>query len=259
MEIVPVLLKEGKKVIDLSADYRIEDTQVYKKWYSKDHTDINNIKKAVYGLPELYKDKIKNASLIANPGCYPTAAILALAPLFKNKLAKPEFIIIDAKSGITGAGRKPDLSSVYSDFNENLKAYKINQHQHMPEIEEVLSNISGKKVEINFVPHLIPMDRGILETIYLKTDTKVNVIDLLKLCKEFYKQSPFVRINDEGKFPEIKDVLNTNFCDIGIKIDSQKSLVIIVAAIDNLVKGAAGQAVQNMNIMCGFPEGEALL
>lgn len=258
MQIAPIFLKAGKKVIDLSADYRLKSAQTYKKWYLKEHKDKENIKKAVYGLPEFYKNHIKKAQLVANPGCYPTAAILALAPLLIRKLLKSDCIIIDAKTGATGAGRKASVSFFYSEVNENLKAYKVNQHQHMPEIEQELSKISGKKVEVNFVPHLVPINRGILETIYIKSKIKIQEASLVKLYNDFYKDSFFVRICSSGKIPEIKDVVHSNFCDIGFKVNRGRGLLVIVAAIDNLMKGAAGQAVQNMNIMCGFPEGEAL-
>jgi N-acetyl-gamma-glutamyl-phosphate reductase len=255
MDIVPKLLKAGKKVIDLSADYRLRDTRVYTQFYKTKHQDKINLVKAIYGLPELYRVKIKNAQLIANPGCYPTAAILALAPLVAFNLVDLDSIIIDAKSGVTGAGKKVVENFLFSEINEDFKAYKVNIHQHMPEIIQELSKLSGKKIKVIFVPHLLPLNRGILETVYIKKTKKGQ--NIISLYKKFYKKEPFVRIRDEGDFPRIKDVVGTNFCDIGIK-DSPDN-IIIISAIDNLLKGASGQAVQNMNIMYGFSEYSALL
>jgi N-acetyl-gamma-glutamyl-phosphate reductase len=258
LELTPDLLKANKKVIDLSADYRLKDTDEYKSWYKVAHKDKKNLEIAVYGLPELYREKIKKAKLIANPGCYPTAAILALAPALTSEIIDLKSIIIDAKSGVTGAGRKASMDFFFSEVNENLKAYKINTHQHMPEIEQEISNLAQKKIKIMFVPHLIPMDRGILETIYVKLNCHKSEKDILKIYQKFYKTEPFVRVYDEGKFPQTKDVLGTNCCDIAIKVCQDKKMLIIVAAIDNLMKGAASQAVQNMNIVCGFKEDAGL-
>ena len=256
MQIVPKLLSAKKKVIDLSADYRFSNYKVYEKFYGVHHTDKANIKKAIYGLPELYRNKIKRADFIANPGCYPTAAILALAPLLAFDLVDSDSIIIDAKSGVTGAGRKIAEGFLFSEINEDFKAYKVNVHQHAPEIDQVLSKLSGKKIGVTFVPHLLPLNRGILETIYVKKSKGKNQ-NLTVLYKKFYKNEPFVRIKEEGNFPRIKDIAGTNFCDIGIKDCGDK--IIIISAIDNLLKGASGQAVQNMNIMYGFPENLGLL
>jgi N-acetyl-gamma-glutamyl-phosphate reductase len=259
MDIVPELLRAGKKVIDLSADYRLKDTETYAKFYEVKHKDKGNIPKAVYGLPELNRVKIKEAQLIANPGCYPTAAILALAPLMALSAVDPKSVIIDAKSGVTGAGKKVADGFLFSEINEDFKAYKVNVHQHAPEIDQELSKLAGSKIKVTFVPHLLPLNRGILETIYVKKNgrAKNNKQSLVSLYKKFYKKEPFVRIRDEGDFPRIKDVSGTNFCDIGIKDDGDT--VIIISAIDNLLKGASGQAVQNMNIMYKFPEYMALL
>jgi len=252
--IVPQLLKAGKRVIDLSADYRLEDTKVYEKFYCVKHNDHANLKKAVYGLPELYRQKIKNAQLLANPGCYPTAAILGLAPLAALNYFENQSAIIDAKSGVTGAGRKPSEALLFSEINEDFKAYKVNVHQHSPEINQFLSKLSGKKLEATFVPHLLPINRGILETIYVKKapSAKRKTLKLADLYKKFYKNEPFVRIWEGGDFPRIKDVVNTNYCDIGLKDFGDQA--IIVSVIDNLLKGASGQAVQNMNIMYKLPE-----
>lgn len=255
MQMVPTLLKKGKKVIDLSADYRLKDVSVYEKFYVHQHQDKANLSTAVYGLPELYRQKIKGATLIANPGCYPTAAILALAPLFSCAVEEidPKTIIIDAKSGVSGAGRKLLEGLLFVEVNEDFKAYKVNSHQHTPEIDQELSKLADKKIKTIFVPHLLPINQGILETIYLKKiKSRGRIKGLHKLYSNFYKTEPFVRIRKEGDFPRIKDVLNTNYCDIGIC--ESEEYVIIISAIDNLVKGASGQAVQNMNIMLGYPE-----
>ncbi|MFH0912835.1 MAG: N-acetyl-gamma-glutamyl-phosphate reductase [Candidatus Omnitrophota bacterium] len=259
MEMAPKLLKAGKKVIDLSADYRLKDTQTYAQFYKIKHKDKINLVKAIYGLPELYREKIKHARLIANPGCYPTAAILGLAPLVAFNLVDLGFVIIDAKSGVTGAGKKVAENFLFSEINEDFKAYKINIHQHMPEINQELSKLAGDKIKVTFVPHLLPLNRGILETIYVKKSQKPKAKSqkLVSLYQKFYKKEPFVRIRNEGDFPKIKDVVGTNFCDIGIKDDQDN--IIIISTIDNLWKGASGQAVQNMNIMYKFPEYSALL
>ncbi len=259
MQMAPKLLQAGKKVIDLSADYRLKDLKIYEKFYNAKHKDKVNLTQSVYGLPELYRAKIKNAKLIANPGCYPTVSILALAPIVACNSIDLNTIIIDAKSGVTGAGRKAAEGFLFSEINEDFKAYKVNMHQHAPEINQELSKLAGKKINITFVPHLLPLSRGILATIYVKKapSFKLRAPSLISLYKKFYKKEPFVRIRDEGDFPRLKDVAGTNFCDIGIK-DSTDN-IIIVAAIDNLLKGASGQAVQNMNIMYGFPEYTALL
>ena len=259
MEIAPKLLSAGKKVIDLSADYRLSDIKIYAQFYKTKHKDKINLAKAVYGLPELYRAKIKSAQLIANPGCYPTAAILALAPLAAFNLVNLDSIIIDAKSGVTGSGRKATMELFFSEINEDFKAYKVGMHQHAPEINQELSKLAGKKINITLVPHLLPLNRGLLETIYVKKvqKSKTKLGNLVNFYKKFYKKEPFVRIRDEGDFPKIKDVVRTNFCDIGIK-DSGET-IIIIAAIDNLMKGASGQAVQNMNIMYKLPEYTALL
>jgi len=258
MQFVPRLLAAGKKVIDLSADYRLKDTKTYEQFYKVKHTDRLNFKKGVYGLPEIYRAKIKTARLVANPGCYPTAAILALAPLLEQKLINTDEIIIDAKSGFSGAGRET-VAKQEKEILNNFKAYKLNIHQHMPEIEQEFSYLYGKKIKVIFVPHILPIEKGILETIYVRKSrpaAQTPSRPALDLYKKFYAKEAFVRILAEGKFPQLKDVVGTNYCDIGIK--EEADTVIIIAAIDNLLKGASGQAVQNMNIMYGFPEETAL-
>jgi N-acetyl-gamma-glutamyl-phosphate reductase len=259
MDLVPQLLKAGKRVIDLSADYRIKDTAVYEKFYGVRHKDKANIGPAVYGLPELYRAKIKSAKLIANPGCYPTVSILSLAPVVALGVADLTSIIIDAKSGATGAGRKLTEGLLFSEINEDFKAYKVNTHQHSPEINQELSGLAAKKITATFVPHLLPVSRGILATVYIKKSqkSKTKSQKLVQLYKKFYKNEPFVRIKEEGSYPRLRDVVNTSFCDIGINETSDGA--IIIAAIDNLLKGASGQAVQNLNIMCSFPEKTSLL
>ncbi|MFA5357088.1 MAG: N-acetyl-gamma-glutamyl-phosphate reductase [Candidatus Omnitrophota bacterium] len=256
IKIAPKLLRAGRKVIDLSADYRLRNIKTYTKFYKAAHTDKKNLGSSIYGLPELYRAAIKGARLIANPGCYPTAAILGLAPLVAFDMIANDSIIIDAKSGVTGAGKKASESLLFSEINEDFKAYKICAHQHTPEIDQELSKLSGRKLGVTFVPHLLPLNRGILETIYVRK-IKGKKRSLTELYKRFYKKEPFVRVLDDGAFPKIKDVAHTNFCDIGIKDNGDTA--VIIAAIDNLLKGASGQAVQNMNIMYKFPEHTALI
>jgi len=258
MLIAPQLLKEGKSVIDLSADYRL-DPDSYEKWYKVKHKDVPNIKKAVYGLPELFRDKIKNAKFVANPGCYPTSVILSVAPLLEEGLIHPEGIICDSKTGITGAGRKPGWNLDNPGIKDNFKAYKVNKHQHSPEMAQVLKSVSGKDAEIVFVPHLLPIERGILSTVYMRLKKEHGYERVIRVYKEKYKNCPFVRIKPETEFPQLKEVAFTNFFDLGLAADTGKKLVIAVSAIDNLLKGAAGQAVQNMNIMHNFNETEGLI
>jgi N-acetyl-gamma-glutamyl-phosphate reductase len=254
MEIVPKFLKADKKVIDLSADFRLKNAKIYQRWYGTKHKTPQLLTQAIYGLPELYREKIKRAQLVANPGCYPTAVILGLAPLLEGDYVNYDHIIIDAKSGLTGAGRKPLLNLNFSEVNENIKAYKINEHQHMCEIEQELARLVKKKISIIFVPHIVPLNRGILTTMYVKFRKQMTAVKLVNLYKDFYRNEPFIRILEHGNTPQIKDVYKTNYCNIGVKIDEKSKTAVIVSVIDNLGKGAAHQAVQNMNIMCGFVE-----
>lgn len=256
MDIAPAFLKAGKSVIDLSADYRL-DPKIYEKWYGVAHKDTANLASAVYGLPELYKDQIRKAKLLANPGCYPTSIILGIAPALSSKVIDAGYMVADSKSGATGAGRKADIGLIFCEVNENLKAYKINEHQHKPEINAILTRVAGKDIDIVFTPHLIPMNRGILSTIYMRLNKPMDTKTAVAMYKEFYDGKPFVRVSDEGKLPQIRDIVGTNYCDIGVKVTGLN--LIVVSCIDNLKKGAAGQAVQNMNIMCGFDETEALV
>ncbi|MBL7081110.1 MAG: N-acetyl-gamma-glutamyl-phosphate reductase [Candidatus Omnitrophica bacterium] len=261
MNFAPYLLRVNKHIIDLSADYRLKNTKTYEIFYRVKHKDKNNLKKAVYGLAELYRNKIKKARFIANPGCYPTGVILALAPLIGLNSAATDTIIVDAKSGATGAGRRGSLPYFFSEVNEDARPYKINTHQHIPEINQELSALCGRSIKINFVPHLIPLNRGIMETIYIKQtqSEKRKPQNLIELYKRFYKNEPFVRIKEKDDLPSLKDVVYTNFCDIAIRVFPKQELIIVFSAIDNLIKGASGQAVQNMNIMYGFPETMGLI
>ena len=258
MAVVPALLKAGKKVIDVSADYRLKDTAVYEKFYKVPHGDTVNLPNAVYGLPEIHRAEIQSATLVANPGCYPTGAALGLLPGVKAGIFDTDTIQIDAKSGVTGAGRKASKDLLFSEVNESLKAYKLFEHQHVPEIDQTLTEVAGKKVSVVFVPHLLPINRGILSTIYVKLAKKMSTEELLAVYKTFYANEPFVKVYDAGRLPEIKNVTNTNFCHIGLKVNEEKELAVIVTVIDNLGKGAAGQAVQNMNILYSFNETSGL-
>jgi len=254
MEVVPTFLKMGKNVVDLSADYRLRDAEVYGRWYER-HLNPELLPEAVYGIPELRRAQIGEASLVANPGCYPTSVILGLAPLLRGKVIDPKSIIIDAKSGVSGAGRGAKVDGLYCEVNEGFRAYGVGgTHRHIPEIEQELSLLSGNLLTVAFTPHLVPMDRGILSTIYTNPLGKVTAADLITLYEAFYDGEPFVRVLPEGVFPSTAHVRGSNFCDIGIAVDERTGRVIVVSAIDNLVKGASGQAVQNMNLMCGLPE-----
>jgi len=240
------------KIIDLGADFRLSQEK-YEQWYIE-HPCPELLPEAVYGLPELHRERIKQSKLVANPGCYPTSAILALAPLLKNGIIENDSIIVDSKSGVSGAGRSPSLDLHFCEVNEGLKAYKIDEHRHMPEIEEILSGYSGHDVQVTFTPHLIPMDRGILSTIYVQLKKDISTAQVIDEYHNFYNGEPFVRVLPENTFPSTAHVRGSNFCDIGIKVNQHKGTAIIISAIDNLVKGASGAAIQNMNIMFGFEE-----
>lgn len=259
MEITPDLLKAQKRVIDFSGDYRLASSADFKKWYGAEHKDIKNLSKAVYGLPEIYRAKIKTADLVSNPGCYPTAALLGLAPLTMAHSDSVGSIIIDAKSGVSGAGKKITAGFIFAEVNENFKAYKVLNHQHTPEINRYLSNASGRDFAVTFVPHLLPVNHGILETMYVTLNEEMPDEKIHTLYKKFYKTEKFVRVLELGQQPELKNVVGTNFCDIGLTVSEGQELLVITSAIDNLIKGAAGQAVQNMNVMCDFKETEGLI
>lgn len=254
MAIVPTLLAHGVRVIDLSADYRLRDPAVYADWYGHVHTDAERLASAVYGLPELFRAQIGSANLIANPGCYTSASILALAPLIARDLIERTGIIIDAKSGVSGAGRSPKPAYHFPECNESLTAYSVGRHRHTPEIEQVLADIGGGPLEVIFTPHLIPMDRGILATIYAQPKGPVDERELLALYRSFYQGEPFIRVLD--RVPATKDSAYTNCCDLTVRVVRGK--ILVISALDNLIKGAAGVAVQNLNLMLGFPETTAL-
>ncbi|MEW6068456.1 MAG: N-acetyl-gamma-glutamyl-phosphate reductase [Nitrospirota bacterium] len=253
-EAVDFFFRNGKKVIDLSADYRLRDPKIYEEWYKVPHKFQTTLKQAVYGLPELYRKKIADAKLIANPGCYPTGAILGLYPALKHKIIDINSICIDSKSGISGAGRTSDNKFSYCEINEGFKAYAIASHRHTPEIEQELSAIARRDIKVNFTPHLAPFDRGILTTIYARLSKKVENEKIIDIYKKIYSEEPFIRVLDKGIFPNVKNVRGTNLCEIGLVVNKRTGTLIIVTAIDNLVKGASGQAVHNMNIMMGFDE-----
>ena len=253
METVPLFVQRGKRVVDLSADFRFKDPMVYEKWYQK-HTCPELLAESVYGLPELHREKIRKAKIVGNPGCYPTGALMGLIPLVTKGMISYETIVADSKSGVSGAGRDVVLGSLFCEINEGVKAYNIFKHRHLPEIEGELSQLAGKKITVNFVPHLIPMDRGILTTLYVNFNQKVKADDVINVFEAYYQKEPFVRLYPKGKIPNTKDVRGSNYCDIGMVVDELDGRGVIVTAIDNLVKGASGEAVQNMNIMLGYPE-----
>lgn len=253
MSIVPGLIDNGKKVIDLSADFRFKDWAVYEAHYQP-HEAVQLLDQAVYGLCEVYREEIAGTTLVGNPGCYPTSALLPLAPLLKNSLIDTDGIIIDAKSGVSGAGRSISLASHYCQVNESFKAYKVASHRHNPEIEVILSDVAQTPIEVTFTPHLVPMTRGMLTTIYAELKTGVAAADIQDCLMGAYQNEPFVRLVDDDQLPDTLHVQGTNFCEIGFRIDQRCDRLILISAIDNLGKGAAGQAVQNMNIMCAVEE-----
>ena len=244
----------GVRTVDLSADYRLSDPALYEQWYEHCHQYPDLLKIAVYGLPELHRERIRTASLIANPGCYPTGAILGLAPAVRERMIDLGTIVIDSKSGVTGAGRSPALPYHYPEANEGFMAYKVGTHRHTPEIEQELSKLADSPVTLSFTPHLVPMNRGILSTIYAKLLAPADTGKLHALYQEAYRGEPFIRVLPPGQFPNVRNVRGSNFCDVGVYADARTGRAVVVTAIDNLVKGAAGQAVQNMNLMAGFEE-----
>ncbi|MEX2416354.1 MAG: N-acetyl-gamma-glutamyl-phosphate reductase [Paenibacillaceae bacterium] len=257
-QLVPQLLDAGLKVIDLSGDFRLKSGATYEQWYKQQTAQAELLEQAVYGLAEVKADNVKKATFISNPGCYPTAALLGLIPILGAEWIDPKSIIIDAKSGVSGAGRGLSMSVHYSEVNENFKAYKINKHQHTPEIEQMLSQIAGQEIKVTFTTHLVPMTRGIMCTMYGTLIESINVDNLIDLYKRYYDGRPFVRIRDEGQWPATKEVWGSNYCDIGFAVDERTGRVTIISVIDNLVKGAAGQAIQNLNLMMGWDESEGL-
>jgi N-acetyl-gamma-glutamyl-phosphate reductase len=255
MSTLPLLLERGVRVIDLSADYRLRDPNVYAQWYGESHEDLAHLAQAVYGLPEIYGDEIPTAPLVANPGCYPQTAILGLAPLVAGKYLEPSGIIIDSKSGVSGAGRTPKLNYHFPECNESVSAYQVGRHRHTPEIEQALGDVAGEPIEVLFTPHLIPMDRGIFSTIYATPRRAVPEARLLELYRAYYARAPFIRVVEH--LPATKDSAHTNFLDVTVRVIRDR--IIVLACEDNLVRGASGVAVQNFNRMYGFDERTALL
>lgn len=256
-EVIPRLYELGLKVIDLSGDYRYNDAAVYEAWYKQPHSSPELLDVSVYGLPELHRDDIKKAQLIGNPGCYTTCSILGLAPLVEAGVIDYKNIIIDAKSGVSGAGRGLAQAYHFCECTENMKAYKVATHRHTSEIEQELSLLAGEPIQLSFTPHLVPMKRGIFATIYANLKASKSKEELLALYRSFYRDEACIRLYDEG-LPESNFVSGSNFVDIGLCVDERLNRVIVISAIDNLVKGAAGQAVQNMNLICGLPEMQGL-
>ncbi len=252
--VIPSLAERGLKVIDLSGDYRYDDPKVYEEWYGEKHSSPELLAQSVYGLPELHREKIKSATLIGNPGCYTTCSILAAAPLIASGLGEHKNIIIDAKSGVTGAGRGIALPYHFCECTENSKAYKVGTHRHTSEIEQELSNLAGEQIMVSFTPHLIPQKRGILATVYINLSREATAEEVHKIYTDFYAGEPFVRIKPLGELPETKHVAGSNFIDIGVVVDKRLQRAVIVSALDNIVKGAAGQAIENMNLMFGLDE-----
>jgi N-acetyl-gamma-glutamyl-phosphate reductase len=253
MTLVPDLLKQGTKVIDVAADFRLKQAELYPPWYKLTHTAPEYLGEAVYGLSELHREAIARARLVADPGCYPVAAILALAPLLRAGAVRPQGIVIDAKSGVSGAGRGGGGGLGFSETNENVRAYSVVGHNHTAEIEQELSDLAGTTVQVVFTPHLIPMTRGILVTAYAPLVRELSEPEALALYRHMYASEPFVRVLDSA-LPETKATLGSNFCDVTVRLNQRAGVAIAIAAIDNLGKGAAGQAVQNLNLMCGLPE-----
>lgn len=253
-ELTPKLAEAGIPVIDLSGDLRIQDPAEYEKWYKRTAAPKAVIQEAVYGLAELNQQQIQQAKLIANPGCFPTAVLLGLAPLAQKKLLDESFVIVDAKTGVSGAGRKASMGTHFSELNDNFKIYKVNEHQHTPEIEQALNEWQPGLGPITFSAHLVPMTRGIMATMYTRLTCDLSADDLHDLYSEFYQDSYFVRVRPKGQYPQTKEVYGSNFCDIAVTLDERTNRVTIVSVIDNLMKGAAGQAVQNFNLMNGWNE-----
>ncbi len=253
MGMIPGLLARDCKVVDFSADFRFKDAAVYEKWYEP-HTAKDLLAEAVYGLPELHGYAVSRARLVGNPGCYPTGVILGMAPLVQNKLVHLDSIIADCKSGVSGAGRTAALATSFGEVNEGFRAYKVADHRHNPEMEQELSLLAGEPVSVTFTPHLAPMSRGILGTLYAKLVKPLTEVELLNFYQNFYEGQPFVRLLPKGGLPNTINVRGSNYCDIGVKVDAARGRVIVITAIDNLHRGAAGQAVHNFNLMMGFPE-----
>jgi len=253
MDLVPLLLQQGGKVIDIAADFRLRDAALYPVWYKVTHSSPEYLKEAVYGLPELHRQELQKTRLVANPGCYPVASLLALFPLLRAGIVRTTGIVIDAKSGVSGAGRGGGGGFGFSETNEDVRAYSVTGHNHIGEIEQELSGVAQAPVQVSFTPHLIPMTRGILATVYAPLQKQVGEADVVAIYQETYQNEPFIRLLHDG-LPRTKATLGSNYCDVAVKIDARTSTAIAIAAIDNLGRGAAGQAVQNMNLMFDLPE-----
>lgn len=258
MSFVPQILAQGLRVVDFSADYRLTDADTYETWYQVEHTSRSLIGESVYGLPERYRECIRTAKLVANPGCYPTSAILAAMPFLKAGVVELDSIIVDSKSGISGAGPKPSENTHYANRESNVVAYGIGSHRHTPEIEQELSAIASEAVQVTFTPHLVPMTRGILSTVYMRLNEDMPTAEAAEMCQAFYADEPFVRVLPSGTYPQTKAVLGSNYCDVGVEVDTRTGRIVAMAAIDNLGKGAAGAVVQNLNLMLGFEESAGL-
>ena len=258
MSFVPKILAQGLRVIDFSADYRLEDPDTYEAWYHVAHTSTALVSQAVYGLPERYRDRIRSAELVANPGCYPTSAILAAMPFVEQGVVELDSIIVDSKSGISGAGPKPSENTHYSNRESNVVAYGIGVHRHTPEIEQELSAVAAQNVRVTFTPHLVPMARGILSTVYMRLTSEMSTADALDMYATCYEDEPFVRVLPAGTYPQTKAVLGSNYCDVGLEVDTRNRRIVAMAAIDNLGKGAAGAALQNLNLMFDHKETDGL-
>lgn len=255
MELVPELLRAGKRVIDLSGDFRLRDPALYPRWYQFPHThpELLTDSRVAYGLTEFRRDEIRQARLVANPGCYATSVLLGVLPLFQAKLVADGGLIVDAKSGLSGAGRKADQSLLFTEMTENLRAYKVNEHQHMPEVLQELQRLAGETPGMAFVPQVIPVTRGLISMIYLRVRSDATAVGGAFDAAYPAEDAPFVRVRP-GSLPQLRDVVETNYCDIGFTVDSTTGYLIVASALDNLTKGAAGQAVQNLNVMYGWPE-----
>ncbi len=255
MNAVPQLMARGLRVVDLSADYRLRDANIYAQWYKESHADLASLAQAVYGLPEVYGDELLHAQLVANPGCYPQSAVLALAPLVAGQIIDLQDIIIDSKSGVSGAGRSPTLTTHFPECNESVAAYQVGVHRHTPEIEQTLTDLANAPVQVLFTPHLIPMDRGIFTTIYTVPRRPLTQEQLLSMYREYYRSAPFIRITD--RIPSTKAVVGTNYCDMSLRVVGKR--IVVLSCIDNLIRGASGVAVQNFNRMYGFHETMSLI
>lgn len=253
-KLIPGILDLKIKCIDLSGDFRLKDPVQYRQWYGFETTAEEYLNQAVYGLSEIYQEKLIQAQLIANPGCYPTAALLALIPAIETKLISPNSIIIDGKTGVSGAGRGLSLNVHFSEMNENTKAYQLGKHKHIPEIEQILSEKSNDSININFTPHIVPMTRGMMVTIYTDLSVEVSQRQVEEVYENFYQNHSFVRIRKTGQIPSTKEVYGSNYCDLGFHVDKRTNKLIIVSVIDNLMKGASGQAIQNLNIISGWDQ-----